>query len=194
MWPMITGTTRFSRLLCISVIILAAGLHGCATAWRPVQGRLVSSRWSIQAPEGWMRLDAPNYEMISKDGPYLQYIFIQERPLAAGFNHTRQHLERGMLPHEMARVILDDLRADTQISGFTLLSNTPAQVGGLPGFRLVYSYRDRQGVDMKTIYYGVVFSGYFFNVRYTAARRYYFAADRNTFQQVFKSLCLSARS
>lgn len=44
---------------------------------------------------------------------------------------------------------------------------------------------------MKTIYYGVISSGHFFNIRYTAAKRYYFATDLDTFRKVFKSLHLS---
>lgn len=180
-----------TSLLAVMVII---GLTGCAAHWEPVHGRLDASRWSIQAPEGWMHYAAPTYEMLSRYGPYLQYIFIQELPLSAGFTHTRQHLAPDMLPHEMARVIVDDLRADTNISNFSLMANAPVLVGGRPGFKLVYSYRDPQGVAMKTIYYGTVNAAYFFNLRYTAAQRHYFASDLLAFRRVLESLRITAAS
>lgn len=137
-----------------------------------------------------MRLVTPAYEMFSKDGPYLQYILIQHRPLSQGFQFTRQNIEGGMLPHEMARVLIDNIHSDPLIRNFKLLSDVPAKVGGRAGFRLIYTYQDRQGVDMKTVYYGTVMGPYYFNLRYTAALRHYFAADLPTFDQVRAGLQL----
>ncbi|RJQ87123.1 MAG: hypothetical protein C4519_01200 [Desulfobacteraceae bacterium] len=187
-------TVPTNRFFLLSAVVLMIGLNGCSAVWEPVRGRIESSRWSVQAPEGWMRFVAPTYEMLSKDGPYLQYIFIQERPVSAAFKYTQQHIEADMLPHELARVVIDNLQGDPQISGFTLLANSPAQIGGKAGFKLVYTHQDRQGLDMKTIYYGTVHSDRFLNLRYTAAQRHYFNVDMYTFEQVFKSLRLSVNS
>ncbi len=126
--------------------------------------------------------------MLSKDGPYLEYILIQSRPLAQGFRFTRQKLDPDMLPHEAAQLITDNMRSDPMIRQWRLLASEPAMVGGHSGFRLTYSYQDPNGVTTKTIYYGVILSNQFFNLRYTAAQRYYFDKELPAFNQVVDSL------
>ena len=126
--------------------------------------------------------------MLSKDGPYLEYILIQSRPLAQGFRFTRQKLDPDMLPHEAAQLITDNMRSDPMIRQWRLLASEPATVGGHAGFRLTYSYQDPNGVTTKTIYYGVILSNQFFNLRYTAAQRYYFDKELPAFNQVVDSL------
>jgi hypothetical protein len=165
-------------------------LTACAGPWNTVPNQLSEPHWSIASPEGWMHLSTHESEMLSKDGPYLEYILIQSRPLAQGFRFTRQKLNRDMLPHEAAQVIADNMRSDPLIRQLRLLASEPATVGGHAGFRLTYSYRDPHGVPTKTIYYGVILSNQFFNLRYTAAQRYYFDKELPAFNQVLNSLRL----
>ena len=139
-----------------------------------------------------MRFSTPAYEMVSKDGPYLQYILVESRSLERAFRFTRRKMRSDLLPHEAALIIVDNLRCDPQIKGFKLLANEPSLVGGKMGFRLVYSYVDRQGIDIQSIYYGVVLPDRFFNLRYAAAKRYYFDKDFATFKQVYQSVQLAA--
>lgn len=153
---------------------------------------LQTDHWSVQTPAGWMHLSTPAYEMLSKDGPYLQYILIEERPLTKGFRFTRHKMETGMLPHEAAQVVVDSLSSDPQIRHFKIVSNEPASLGGKAGFKLVYTYQDQQGVDVQSIYYGVILPHSFFNLRYTATRRYYFPKDLATLRKVHDSVRLSA--
>jgi hypothetical protein len=68
----------------------------------------------------------------------------------------------------------------------------PAMVDGHPGFKLTYGYLDKHGVELKTVYYGVVLPDHFFNLRYTAARRFYFDNEQTAFHQVLDSLHLSS--
>ena len=126
--------------------------------------------------------------MFSKDGPYLEYILIQSRPLGRGFRYTRQRLSPDMLPHEAAQLITNNMRIDPQIRQFRLLASEPAMVGGRLGFRLIYSYQDQNGVELKTIHYGVVLPDAYFNLRYTAAQRHYFDSELPTFNKVVDSL------
>ncbi len=163
-------------------------LISCASVWQPAPPVLEARHWSLEAPDGWMRLTTASYEMLSIDGPYLQYIFIQQQPLAQGLRHTRRKMDHGMLPHETAQVVEDALASDPQIRNFRLLSSQPAFVGEVPGFRLVYAYTDNQGVDTKSIYYGAVVADTFFNIRYTAAQRHYYTKHLSDFEQVVGSL------
>jgi hypothetical protein len=163
-------------------------LTACAGPWNIAPDQLSEPQWSIASPEGWMHLSMQGSEMLSKDGPYLEYILIQSRSLAQGFRFTNQKLNRDMLPHEAAQVIADNMRSDPLIRRLRLLDSEPAMVGGHAGFRLIYSYQDPNGVEIKTIYYGVVLPNRFFNLRYTAAHRYYFDKELPAFNEVFDSL------
>jgi hypothetical protein len=176
-------------LICSMVMFIA-----CATSWKPAPAVLQNTRWSVAAPDEWMRLSTSAYDMLSKDGPYLQYILIQGRPLGKPFQYTQRKLEAAMLPHEAAQVIANDLSADPHLKSFKLLSSEPAWTGGYLGFKLAYTYLDQQNVRIQSIYYGVILSDLFFNIRYTAARRFYFAKDLETFEQVRQSVRLAARS
>lgn len=172
----------------IALMLLPAG---CAGPWKTVPDSLSGQQWSLTSPNGWMVLSSPGSAMLSKDGPYLEYIFVQSQPLEHAFRFTRQRLNAGMLPHEAARLITDNMRSDPQVRQFRLLASNPAVVGGYPGFRLDYSYLDRHDVAIDAIYYGVVLPERFFNLRYTAARRHYFDQELPAFDQVVGSLRLT---
>lgn len=188
---MISKIKILQTLLQIFALALALLAYGCATIWEPAPNVLAAQSWSLKPPEGWMRLTTPTYEMLSCDGPYLQYIFIQEQSLQQGLRNSRQKIGPAMLPHEAAAVIIDTLKSDTRIRNFHLLKNSPVLLGGKSGFRLIYTYIDDQGVQIKCDYYGVILQRTFFNIRYTAAQRHYFDKDAGRFQQTLASLCFT---
>jgi hypothetical protein len=167
-------------------------LTACAGPWNTAPEQLRESQWSIRSPDGWMHLSMQQSEMLSKDGPYLEYILIQSRSLERGFRFTKQKLNPDMLPHEAAQLIAGNMRGDPMVRQLRFLASEPAMVGGHAGFRLIYSYQDPYGVTIKTIYYGVVLPNLFFNLRYTAAQRYYFDKELPAFNDLFESLRLNA--
>ena len=179
------------RWLAGTLMTAVVMLTACAGAWQPIKGDLTAPQWSIAAPEGWMHLSMPDSEMLTKNGPYLEYMMIQSRPLEKQFRFTRQVLDAGMLPHEGAQLIVDNLRSDPRLRGFQLLASEPAVVANRTGFKLTYSHLDKYGVTMKTIYYGFLLPDRFFNIRYTAAARHYFEQGLPAFKTVLSSLQLS---
>ncbi len=182
----LTGHRWMTGVWVAALLLLTA----CAGPWKTVPADLSAPQWSITTPQGWMHLSMPESEMLSKNGPYLEYILIQSRPLTQGFRFTKQGLNPGMLPHEAAELILDNLRADPRIRNFQLLASEPATVAGRSGFKLTYRYRDQHGVESKTIYYGALLTHQLFNIRYTAAQRYYFDKELPAFNSVLGSLRL----
>jgi hypothetical protein len=172
------------RLIPLFLLILT----GCAP-WVHVEGRYESPshRFSLDAPGGWMRLDTEGYLFMSKDGPFLEYIMVQERPLDRGFQHTRKKLDSDMLPSEAAEVIVDEISSDRAILNFKLVENLPATVAGRDGFKLFFTYANRDGLRMKTLYYGLVQAHRFYSIRYTAAARYYCQKHMGTFEEVLKT-------
>lgn len=168
-------------------------IEACAP-WKPAPQRLDAAHWSVQIPNGWMRFKTPDYEMLSKDGPYLQYVLIHARPVDHPFRFTHRKIDPRMLPHEAAQVIVANLSADPKIKNFALVSSEPTTIDSILGFKLVYAYTDTQGVDIQAIYYGAIVDHIFFNLRYTAARRHYFSKDLAEFEQIQRSLHLRPAS
>jgi hypothetical protein len=139
-----------------------------------------------------MKLNSDRYLLISKDGPFLQYVLIQERPMDRPFKHTRKTFRKGMLPQEAAEVIIDEIVSDPLVLNFQVIENIPAAINGYNGFRVVYTYKDQDGLKLQTIYYGFIEGEYFYNIRYTAAKRYYFDKDVGAFAQVLNSFRLTS--
>ena len=164
----------------MAVVVMLAS---CAGPWQPIRGDLATPQWSIAAPEGWMHLSMPDSEMLTKNGlTWNTYWFNR---------FTKQVLDPSMLPHEAAQLVLDNLSADKRFRGFQLLASEPAVAANRTGFKLTYSYQDKYGATMKTIYYGVLLPDRFFNIRYTAAQRHYFEQELPTFKTVLSNLKLS---
>jgi len=168
-------------------LVVALCSTSCAP-WRPAPPNIDRISWSVDMPKGWMHLRTPDYEMFSKDGPYLQYVLIQDRPLDHRFRFTHRNLDADMLPHEAAEVVVANLSADPKIKNFKLLSNEPATMGRVLGFKLVYSYIDAHGVDIQAVYYGAIVHERIFNLCYTAAKRHYFSKYLDEFEKIYRSL------
>jgi hypothetical protein len=137
-----------------------------------------------------MRLDVEPYLLISRDGPFLQYILVQERPVDRPFGHTHKKVRRGMLPQEAAEVIIDEIFSDQKVLDFQVLENSPATIDQHEGFRLIFTYKNREGLKFRTVYYGALTGEYFYSIRYNAAERHYFDKDIEIFEEVLKSLKL----
>jgi hypothetical protein len=138
---------------------------------------------------GWMA-DRFSTRPIVLFGSFLQYVLVQQRPVGKPFKHTRKRFNKGMLPLETAEVILDEIGSDQLLLNFQVIENIPAKMNGHDGFRLVYTYKDKDGLELKTIYYGFITGEWFYNIRYTAAKRHYFEKDIETFGKILNSFKL----
>lgn len=169
-------------LTCLCLFLLGA----CAV-WKPVEGPLQMENYSVEVPDGWMRFDTDAYVMISRDGPFLQYVLLQERPLRQPFRHTRKTFSPEMLAPDAARIVIDDLQADPALSDFEILSNEPAVIDEQEGFKLVFRYHNRNGLPLQTVYYGFIRAPFYYSLRYTSVERHYFQKDLAVFEGIRSS-------
>ena len=91
----------------------------------------------------------------------------------------------------MGEVELDEVRSDQEVRNFELMENFPFQVSGLPGFKLVYTFRTENGLRLKRVHYGVLVRDWVYRIQYQAAARYYFDKDLSTFERVRESFKLT---
>jgi len=168
------------KVFWILIIVIAGCAHGMDTG-------AVPETYTASIPKGWRKINTPKYFMITKDGAFLQYMLIQERPLEKPFLYTKKKLKPGMLPQEVAGIVVDEISSDKNLISFNLMQNTPASIKGNQGFKIIFAYKYLDGSSFKTLYYGFVREGLFYNLRYTAAKRHYFDKDVKTFDKLLDS-------
>ena len=145
--------------------------------------------YSVKLPDEWRKVDSDEL-MLTKDGPFNQYILVQQRSIEKPFIHTKRMLNKGMLPQEAAEVVLDEIASDRAVLNFEVIENTPAKLNRYDGFKVVFTYRTENGMGFKTIYYGFLKDNWFFNVRYNVSVNHESAQNLEAFQKVLKSFKL----
>lgn len=149
--------------------------------------KLPDNDFSVEIPEGWWKPKHIDKYLITKDGVFLQYVLIQQRPIDRPYRNTKKKLNKGMLPQEAAGVIIDEIASDRRIFNFYLIENAPAIIDGREGFKILFTFKDKKGSSFKTLYYGFIRGDSFYNLRYNAAMRHYFEKDITDFEQILSS-------
>jgi len=175
-------------------LVLLVVIVGCVSYWSrtggPYQAR--DRRYTVELPENWMQFTQTQDRslLITRDGVLLQSItirnFASEKPLT----HTKKKIRSDMLSQELAEVIIDDFESDNAVGRFEVQELTPADIGGHPGFRILFSLQTVDGLKQRSVCYGFMADDRVYLIRYTAASRHYFAIDLDTFEQVVKSFKL----
>jgi hypothetical protein len=200
------------RRLLLLILLFTIG----CVPWMQVGG-LYTSRshnFSVELPQGWMRLNKSGYQyltidqkiliehlliftnadaylFITKDGILLQNIIINRGSIDEELKNTKKKLSKGMLPYEAADVIIDNISSDQAVLNFELLENNPVKISGFPGFRIVFTHKNEDGLRLKSIFYGFIEGEWFYSIGYNSALRHYFEEDLKTFEKIFKSFKLT---
>jgi hypothetical protein len=167
------------------LLLSTAGFMACAHTGGSF--RSASYDFTIEIPEGWRKIDNNQYLFLTKESPFLQYVMVQNRPIGRMFRHTKKTIQEQMLPEEAAQIIIDEIASDENILNFDVLANGPAEIQEYDGFRILFTYNDKEGAKFKTLYYGFIKEDTFFNLRYTAAEQNYFQQDIETFHRILNS-------
>ena len=169
-------------------IIFLFLISGCASvAQERSLGNLPVNDFLVTVPEGWWKPKHINKYLLTKDGAFLQYVLIQQRPIDLPYSHTKKKLDKGMLPQEASGIIIDEIASDRRLLNFNVIENAPAMIDGHDGFKILFTYKDKKGSTFKTLYYGFISGDSFFNLRYNAAMRHYFEKDIADFEQILSS-------
>jgi hypothetical protein len=147
-----------------------------------------SQGYEVNLPPGWRRANfVHEVLLITRDGVGLQYIRIDRVAVGDELTNTKKKFAKGMSPQDIAEVELDEVRSDQRVRNFELVGNTPFQVLGLPGFKLIYTFSARNGLRLKRVHYGVLVRDGIYRIQYQAPVRYYFEKDLATFERVRES-------
>ena len=171
------------RFLWLFLLLLTA----CATAGQPGTGGKAAEDFAVKIPEQWTRLNVPDSFMCSKDGPFEQYIYIQQRHVSDPFPHVKRTLTPGMKPAELAEVLIREISADPAVLDLRVLETAAAKVNRHDGFKMVFTYKVKEGYSFKTLYYGFLSGNWFYGIRYNADVNRYCDEDIRAFEEMMKT-------
>lgn len=179
--------------VALGAVVLGVSMSGAPLI--PVARKVTLSYmgFAVDGPKGWYRLGDGNVGeplILTRDGLPLQFIRIERVSSDRRFTHAEKRVTRGMLPKEVARLEADDLRSAPGVLDFEALENTPATVGGKPGFRLLCAWKTGDGLHLKRLHYGFLDGQWAYRLIYQAAARHYFDRDLAAFERVRESFRL----
>jgi hypothetical protein len=96
-----------------------------------------------------------------------------------------------MLPLEASEVIIDNISSNKAVLNLVILENIPVTIDANQGFKILFTYKNKDGLKFKSLYCGFLFENWLYNIRYTAAERHYFHKDVGVFEELFNSFKLS---
>jgi hypothetical protein len=187
---MVCDRRRVRRLVLMAIVVTVLG--GCAV-WSRIDAASVTQegpggKFRIQAPVGWVRLNAVSDSIvISRDGIPIQHIQITQQEEADFFKHTRVKLPPGVLPSDLAQMVLAELRSDKALQDMVVIEVAPHTVAGVPGFKAHIRYRDDRGTRFDRIVLGAAKGREVVTLIYHALHTHYFSRDLPLFYAVADS-------
>lgn len=173
------------KLLLILFITLTT-VVGCAR-WQTTGG-LYTSSWngfSVELPEGWVRENRNDYIYMTRDGFPLQSIYIgRTRVDDLELKYTKKKLSKGMLPQEVAEVLLDNMASNPAMNNLEIKDNNPTKISGKSAAKIVVLFRNKDGLKLKTMSFRLMMDDWLYTISYTAPLRYYFDRDIKAFEKV----------
>lgn len=172
-----------ARALALSLAVLLAG--GCvprARGFAPAGGFYsYAPGFAVELPAGWLRTPRDAGLTATRDGLLLQRIWVDTEPLSPAA------LGKGLataLPEEDAAQLVDRLEAT---AGWKVREVRPAFLSGAPGYRILASFRDADGLAYGTVVVGAVVGRSRWLVGYAAPSRHYFDLDLPAFERAVAS-------
>lgn len=176
--------TPFRRLLLLLAATCLA--TACTPMWTRIDQPQLSGQgdaFTVTAPTGWVHLSGRSDSLvITRDSPLIQFIDVAlERPEQA-FPHTRKSLSAHALPSDLAALVLAELHAEPGLANAAVQNNTPATVGGAPGFRLQVDFRNSRGARFDRLIYGSQQGDKILLLTYQALHTHFFERDLADFE------------
>jgi len=190
----------------IFVILLLLTVSGCVPqGWVMTDSKnrtVVGENISVTFPKGWMQTRLPVGQPVynkkrkvipqetvtaSRDGVGLGTITAVKRFNKFAFPSIEKKLSPDMLPSEVAELYVTDLRRQSGLERLKVISTKPAMIGKKHGFRVVVTYKNKDGLRIMRETYGFVDNTGLYMISYTGPYLYYYKHDHPEFAQTVRS-------
>ncbi len=185
-------STNINLLLIVSIIFL---LSGCA-GWKNVSGvqKINSQKITLNLNDkNWHAFDDEISQMytLTKDGVTLQQIFIKKSPLNKALLSSKKSIQKDILPHELAELIIEDLKLANEMKSFKVLVNKPDQIDSKDAVQIISQVKDEFDnlIKINSTYF--IYDDSLYSLSYLAPNQYFYNKDIEKFQDIKKSIKLS---
>jgi PBP1b-binding outer membrane lipoprotein LpoB len=182
---------RTSSKSLLAFLAIALLFSGCAQ-WKDVTGsqNIKSQKLSIDLKEdNWHAFDNANFESYSltKDGLLLQQITIKRFELDEVLSNKKK-ISKDILPHELAELLIEDIKARNSMKAFKMISNEPDIIAQQDGINLIFEQKDDfNNVIRKNASY-FIYDEKLYMIIYIAPVQHYYKKDLHKFQAIKKSI------
>lgn len=185
------------RKLTVILPALCFAFAGCQV-WQPGGTVYTAEKnaFSLTVPAGWSfttkAMPARGADLFAtKDGIYLQRLFVDHRAIKEPLPHSKRTITAQMSPFEIAEALVDDIRSNHDLLHFEVNENTPAIVGGRPGFKLLLQYQNADQLRLTELRYGALVGDQVYFLRFIAPSRHYFELDLAAFEEAARTFRLN---
>jgi len=191
----------FRRLRAALLLLLLA--PALALAWKLSEAGKpfthAGSGYSVQFPVGWKynKLAFSDESGATRDGPFLQAIYVDFRAHKTAFKSLKQASSATMLPQDLAEKLVADMTKERGLENVTTLGSEPAELAGQPAFRLSFEYRapvERGAVRFREVVVGTVNARGLYLLGYRAPVIRYFERDLAAFDATLTSFAINLPS
>ncbi len=169
-----------SYFVAIAALCLAGG---CAPQWTMTKGFYRTGAYQMQPPAKWMTIRKDATTVISRHGPGLEAIVIERRKVGKPFCGTSLTCAVSMLPHEIGRLVLLRKTAIPDVLDVKLQEESVASVDGRKAVKVVFEYL-QAGIPCTDVVYAFIDGNYYYELRYFAVARHYFAESLDEFERM----------
>jgi hypothetical protein len=178
----------------LALLALILVLNGCAL-WQKVDTPLAEApdkSYTVELPLGWVRwMQEPDGIAITRDGFDLNRIAVRRRALDKAFPTLKKAASDSMLPSDLAELQIAELKSQAKDMPITVKDNSPAQIGGQPGFRIHLQYKNDRGLPFDLVIYGLVTAKGYFTLGFNAPAVYYSGRFLGDFEKLVASFRLT---
>ncbi|MFQ5544590.1 MAG: hypothetical protein ACE5FE_01305 [Acidiferrobacterales bacterium] len=183
---------RIIQLTCLLLIAVLA--TGCAV-WARIDEPLVdgpAKAFQLELPVGWIRAGfATDRVFATRDGTGIQFIEAMRLTHKRAFSDLKEETRADMLPTELAELVVAQMKSRPGVSDLEVVSNAPATIAEITGFRLHMQMKNSQGLTYERVVYGFVDAEGFYRLTYQAPSLHYFKRDLSIFERAVKSFRLT---
>lgn len=176
----------------ILIVILSVVFSGCAK-WQSVSGIQTPSLETITIDlkdQKWQALDfkAVDTYFLTKDGLALQEIHIKRVPLNTALAQSKKEIPNDILPHELAELIIENLKLANSMNAYKIISNKPDKVDSQNGVQIISELKDdfNNLIKINSTYF--ILDKKLYIVTYSAPNQYFYQRDLKNYQNIKKSI------
>lgn len=112
---------------------------------------------------------------------------VGKRPHKKAFPAIKKQSSAVQLPQTLATIYVADLRAQLELDIIEVVSDEPATLGGVPGFKLTLEYSIEQGLRYRNVVYGATNETGLYLIEYRAPIIHFFDRDYGSFENMVSS-------